>query len=498
METKVWESFIEIPTYCLGEEDPFPPFQRQGDDSIYPYTMLDDITNHKIIHKYHAVFLENEYLLLTILPEIGGRIYSAYDKISGKEIFYRNNVVKPALIALRGAWLSGGVEFNFPKGHSTTTVSPILYTIRKYPDGSASVVVGNKERLSGMKWFVEIRLYPRRAYIETIISLYNPTSLPHRFYFWSNAAVPAHEHMQFIYPVSSAYYGATTVHYPINDGVDLSWYINHKFAVDLFARNSKDDFFCAYDHSANFGTVHYASRFDAVGKKFFTWGSADDGLIWAEILSDEDGPYCEIQSGRFKDQSTYDFLLPHFRESWRELWYPVRGIQGLVRANEFVAVNLKRQEGNILLGVCPTLPITSAKIILEEDGKPIYQIETSLSPEKPFLTQFSYSSCSQSPLTLKVLAEDNELISYREDLRMEDLEDVRIEEKDTAETLYLKGLDKERFNWKKEAEKLYLKSLEMDEGFTSSHIALGRIYLGERIVGGEPTTSPQSSNEEPS
>jgi tetratricopeptide (TPR) repeat protein len=476
LETKVWEDEIEIPTYCLGDEDHFPPFEREGDTSIYPYTMLDDLTDYKITCSYHAVFLENEYLLLTILPELGGRIYSAYDKISGREVFYRNNVIKPALIALRGAWISGGVEFNFPKGHSTTTVSPILYKINHYPDGSASVIVGNRERLSGMKWLVEIKLYPDRAYIETNIALYNPTSFPHRFYFWSNAAVPAHENMQFFYPITSAYYGSTTVKYPINEGVDLSWYINHKFAVDLFAKDCRDDFFCSYDHSVDFGVVHFANRYDAIGKKFFTWGSADDGLIWADILSDGDGPYCEIQSGRFKDQSTYDFLLPHFRESWREIWYSIRGIKGLKKANEFLAVNLKREGDKILLGICPTSEIPSAKIILEAKGERIFEADVSLSPKSPFLRELPGVKVD-SPLTLKVIADGKELIVCEEELEESNVPEEGRSEGETSEVLYLQGLDRERFNWKKEAEKLYLRSLELDEGFSLAHIALGRLYL---------------------
>ncbi len=476
METKVWEGEIEIPTYCLGDEDPLPPFQREGGAAIYPYTMLDDITENKILRSYHAVFLENEYLLLTVLPELGGRIYSAYDKISKREIFYRNNVVKPGLIALRGAWISGGVEFNFPKGHSTTTVSPILYEIKRYEDGSASVIVGNRERLSGMKWLVEIKLYPGKAFIETNIALYNPTSFPHRFYFWSNAAVPAHQEMQFIYPITSAYYGATTVKYPINEGIDLSWYVNHKFAVDLFAKDCKDDFFCAYDHSSDFGVVHFASRFEAIGKKFFTWGCADDGLIWADILSDGDGPYCEIQSGRFKDQSTYDFLLPHFRESWREIWYPLRGIGGVVKANDLVALNLKKERGKLFLGICSTLYIPSARIVLEQKGKKIQEFETPIHPSQPFLSELPFPK-DPSPLTLKIIADGKEIITYEDERKEEGEFPLQVGKEEASEVFYLKGLDRERFNLKKEAERLYLKALDIDAGFSLAHLALGRIYL---------------------
>jgi len=208
---KVYEKTLIIPTYEIGPEDQNPPFQRTGNRSIYPYTMQDDLDGKRVDKSYNAVYLENRYLRLIVLPEIGGKLYSAQDTTTGNELFYRNNVVKPGLIALRGAWISGGIEFNFPHGHTVSTFMPIDYAIRENEDGSASVIVSNLERIFRMKWAVSISLYPDTSHIETTIFLYNRTPLPHRYYFWANSAVPATERMQFIYPMTKATSGSRAV-----------------------------------------------------------------------------------------------------------------------------------------------------------------------------------------------------------------------------------------------------------------------------------------------
>lgn len=478
MEARIWEEKIIIPTYLLGEEDPFPPFQRGGDSAIYPYTMLDDITDERVDWEYKAVILENEFLRLIVLPELGGRLYSAYDKIGKREVFYRNNVVKPGLVALRGAWISGGIEFNFPKGHSVITVSPVDYRLIQ-EEGKVGVVVGSIDRTSRMRWAVRINLWEGGSLIETLIRLYNPTPFPHRFYFWANAAVPGNPSVQFIYPTEFGYYGSTIVTYPIHNGIDLSWYLNHKFAVDLFAKDCRENFFGYYDHSADGGVVHIADWREAVGKKFFTWGAEDDGLIWAEILSDEDGPYCEIQSGRFQDQSTYEFLEPHQVESWREIWLPIRGMKGFVWANEDCVVNLKREEGRIAIGANVPLPIPSAKVLLKSGQESLYEEEVDLLPQQPYL-RYLPSAPSDAPLSLKILSPRGEVISYEEKVQRKekiDLSSGKKEEKDSCEALCLKGLEKERFRLEKEAMVLYRRALDEEEGFSPAHISLGRLLL---------------------
>ena len=252
---KVYEKKLIIPTYEIGSEDRNPPFQRTGNGSIYPYAMQDDLDGERMDKAYNAVYLENRYLRVIVLPEIGGKLYSAQDKSTGNELFYRNNVVKPGLIALRGAWISGGIEFNFPHGHTVSTFMPVDYVLRENEDGSASVIVSNLEGIFRMKWAVSITLYPDTSHIETTIFLYNRTPLPHRYYFWANSAVPATERMRFIYPMTKATTGNRVVNFPIHEGVDLSWYVNHPRAVDLFALDTREDFFGCYEHDADAGVI---------------------------------------------------------------------------------------------------------------------------------------------------------------------------------------------------------------------------------------------------
>jgi len=197
-QVKAWEEEISLPTYRLGPEDKNPPIFMErknpihpGSSIIYPYPMREWLTNTKENKIWKALFLENPYLRLIIMPQLGGHLLSVFDKISEEEALYRNNVLKYARIGIRGAWVSGGIEWNFPNGHTVTTTSPIDYSIRKNPDGSITVFVGDIERVSRMRWSVGITLYKDDAFFETEIRLFNRTSLPNRFWFWANSAAPA-------------------------------------------------------------------------------------------------------------------------------------------------------------------------------------------------------------------------------------------------------------------------------------------------------------------
>jgi len=341
---RVWAGTIDIPTYALGEPDPNPPFPLLKGSHVYPYTMLDDLTDRRARQSYTAVFLENEYLKATVLPTLGGRLYSLYDKVSGREVFYRNNVVKYGLVGLRGAWISGGIEFNFPDGHTVVTVSPVAWAIQRGSDGTARVVVGDIDRVTGMHWEVGLALHSGEARLEQRVTLFNPTPATHRYWYWANAAVRAADDMQFIYPMREAYPHARwpVFTYPVYQGVDYSWYKNVRQPTSLFGRQVHRDFFGAYYHNADYGVVHVADFSEVPGKKTWTWGVAGDGLIWTNLLTDHDGPYNEIQSGRYETQLNYEFMRPHRVESWTEYWYPVRGLRsGFVAAEKDLALNVE-------------------------------------------------------------------------------------------------------------------------------------------------------------
>ncbi|MDH7570935.1 MAG: DUF5107 domain-containing protein, partial [Armatimonadota bacterium] len=381
---RVYRTELILPTYPLGPPDPNPPFPDGRRVDIYPYPMLDDLGEARAEQAYLAVVLENEYLRLTVLPQLGGHLYSAFDKSAGREIFYRNNVVKPGLVALRGAWISGGVEFNFPIGHSVTTVSPVDWHVVEGED-AATIWIGDLERVSRMHWWVGITLRAGIAAIETEIVLYNRTPLRRRYYFWSNAAVRATPGLQFICPMDYRKVGSHIGPYPVEDGKDLSWYRNHDHAVDVFAHQVREDWFGCYHHDEDAGVVHVANAPECLGKKLFTWGTADAGLIWAHILSDGDGPYCEIQAGRFEDQSTWRFIQPHSVERWREWWYPVGGAGPFVKANRYAALALRRKDDALQLGVYATRILDGLTLEARVDGGAPQRWRVSAAPGSPFV-----------------------------------------------------------------------------------------------------------------
>jgi tetratricopeptide (TPR) repeat protein len=358
------EGTITIPTYLLGPADPNPAFPLLHASPVYPYSMLDDLTNRRAPKTYRALFLENKYLKLTLLPQLGGHLYSIYDKVDHREELYRNHVVKYGLIGPRGAWISGGIEFSFPFAHTDVTVSPVESSLKHNPDGSATATVGAIDWVSNMHWEIAITLRPNTARVEQKVTLFNATPLPHLYLFWANAAVKASDDMQYIYPMRETISDdpfAVVQSWPVWKGVDRSWYKNDPHALAIFARDSHRNFFGIYYHQANYGVVHVANFRKDPGKKVWTWGTAPSGMIWAHILSDNDGPYCEIQSGRFPTQG-YRELMPAGRvETWTEYWYPVRGLDGgFVDANNKLALNAVYQQGAVKLIVSPVAEVSGA------------------------------------------------------------------------------------------------------------------------------------------
>jgi tetratricopeptide (TPR) repeat protein len=371
VNVRVWEAPLEIPTYLLGAEDPNPPFPLADARRIYPYTLLDDLTDQREAKSYKAVYLENEFLKAIVLPELGGHLYSLYDKVNKHEVFYRNNVVKYGLVSLRGAWISGGEEFNFPNGHTVVTVSPVAFTTMQNADGSATVVVGDVDLVTEMHWEVALTLRPGQARLEQHVTLFNDTGVTNPYWFWANTAVPATDDMRFIYPMREAnpHSHEEIWSFPLHDGVDYSWYKNIHQPTSLFGRQVHRNFFGAYYEKSDYGVVHVADFRDVLGKKTWTWGVGDDGLIWTDLLTDHDGPYNEIQAGRFETQLNYEFMPPHRVESFTEFWYPLQGLGGgFVEATPLLTLNasfLKAEPGipqHVEFSLFPTEAIQGVRV----------------------------------------------------------------------------------------------------------------------------------------
>jgi tetratricopeptide (TPR) repeat protein len=339
-----WQGTITIPTYELGPPDPNPPFALVNPHPVYPYSMLDDLSDQRAPQTYRAIYLENQYLKITILPELGGHVYSVFDKLNHREMLYRNRVIKYGLVGPRGAWIAGGMEFSFPFAHTTDTVSTVESALRQNADGSGTAIVGAIDWVSKMYWQIALTLRPDTARLEEGVTLFNATPLNHLYLFWTNTAVPATDDLQYIYPMRETISDdpfAIVQSWPVWEGVDQGWYKNDPSALAIFARDVHRNFFGVYYHQSNYGVVHVSNFRQDPGKKLWSWGTARSGRIWDNILSDDDGPYNEIQSGRFATQGYREFMEPHRVEQWTEYWYPVSGLGGgFIEATSQMALNV--------------------------------------------------------------------------------------------------------------------------------------------------------------
>ena len=503
---RVWQGSIELPTYAMGTEDPYPPFPLIDSHNVYPYTMLDDLTDRREMQSYRAIFLENEFLKATILPGVGGRLYSLYDKVAGREVFYRNHVVKYGLVALRGAWISGGVEFNFPNGHTNVTVSPVDSRTMTGADGSATAIVGGVDRVTGMHWEVGLTLRPGQRRLEQKVVLFNSTDLPQLYWFWANAAVPATPDMQFIYPMREVNPHSHTEiwTYPVWNGVDYSWYRDFPQPTSLFGLDVHRNFFGAYYHHGDYGVAHVADFRQDPGKKIWSWGTAGDGLIWTGLLTDHDGPYNEIQSGRYQTQLSQEFLPARRAESWTEYWYPVEKLGGgFVEATPELALNVnytgeKNGQAEILLD--PVVSHRGVKVSIGMGAKPLRDFSVpELQAGKPvkLVVPVAQLESAKKHLSVDITSNSGAVL-----LRWSAAEPVDgnpnfvstagIHEQTSlsaaapADELFRAGVVHEKEGRPQKAEDLYKRALQKDSGYVPALLKLAeRDYRAANFAGAE-------------
>jgi tetratricopeptide (TPR) repeat protein len=400
MPVRVWQDSMTIPTSEEGLPDPNPPFDffNPGRFLNYPYTLRHNLVDRRIPRKWRTLNLENEYLKCTVLPDLGGHLYTCIDKINGASMFYANPSIKFARIAYRGMWAALGVEFNFPVSHNWMTVSPVDFATSREPDGGASVWVGNIDRAYGMQWRVQLTLRPGRANLEQKTTLYNRSDSRHRFYWWTNAGVQVWDDSRILYPMEfTAAHGFADIDtWPVNSaGVDQSIVGNHKYGpVSRFSYGSREPYMAVYHPRTDSGIVHYSSPLDLPAKKIWSWGSDEDGLDWRTALSDNNSAYVEIQAGLFRDQETYGFLDPQETRSFTEYWIPIRGLGGVSRANPDGVINLSRHSQGAetvaieaVLNVTRKLPNTSVRVL--SGTQEVASTRASLSPRETFRKTFS-------------------------------------------------------------------------------------------------------------
>jgi len=417
---KVSEVDEVIPTYGMEAPNPNPMFffgkSSQGAEGrIYPYPYYDNLTNKLGNKTYHVVYLENEYLKIGIMPELGGRLFSGLDKTNNYEFVYHQHVIKPAMIGIIGAWISGGIEWNIPHHHRASTFIPVQWTKEEFTDGSKTIWVGELEIRQRMEWAVGYTLRPGSSILECKVRIVNRTPVVNNMLCFANVAVSTNDNYQVIFPPTTQW---TTGHskrafnpWPLVDSVDVSWYKNNKRNGSWFAWNYLEDFVAGYDHGKNAGTMSIADHHIVPGKKFFTWGV---GSMWDKVLTDIDGPYLEIMVGAYSDnQPDYSWLQPFEERSFEMNWYPFRGIQGVKNANLNAAVNLDVKDGKATYGFYTTKTYAKAAAILTAGGKVIAEDHLTIDPGKPFSRQVSIpSGIDEHDLRAALLIDGKELVGY--------------------------------------------------------------------------------------
>jgi predicted Zn-dependent protease len=385
---KVWQGTLTLPTYEEGLPDANPPFDIYATNRFnYPYTIRTNLTGVKADHAWRAVFLENEYLKCSVLPDIGGHIYTCVDKISGKPMFYANPSIKKAQIGYRGAWAAFGVEFNFPVSHNWVSMSPVDFAYRSHADGSASVWVGNIDRVYGMQWQVELVLRPGCTVLEQHTTLYNRSDLRHRYYWWSNAGVQVWDDSRVDYPMRFvATHGYTDVYtWPVGPqgDRDLSVLSNQTLGpVSYFIHGSREPFMGIWHPQTQTGMAHFAEFREVPGKKIWAWGVDPAGLGWRTALSDNESAYVEVQAGLFRNQETYAFLDPGQTIHFTEYWMPVRGTGGITRANRAGVVRLDVRGRNATVALNVNERLQGARISIRQDKSVLWSDTADLAPEK--------------------------------------------------------------------------------------------------------------------
>jgi len=383
-EVSAWYEKVVIPTYGIGKPEKNPMFLEkrvyQGSSGVvYPHPVIEKVLDEKKDVAWNAVFLENRYLKIMILPELGGRIQMAYDKMKQRHFVYYNQVIKPALVGLTGPWISGGIEFNWPQHHRPSTYEPTDHRIEKNTDGSVTAWCSELERMFRTRGMAGFTLYPDKAYLEIRVKLYNRTPFPQTFLWWANPAVKVNDAYQSVFPPDvnavfdhgkrdvSSFPIAKGTYYKVDysPGTDISRYRNIPVPTSYMAITSNYDFVGGYEHDSKGGLLHVANHHVSPGKKQWTWGNGDFGQAWDRNLTDEDGPYIELMCGVYTDnQPDFSWLMPGEEKTFSQYFMPYRDLGIVKNATKEALISLKTANDKATVKVYTTAAYPNSRILL--------------------------------------------------------------------------------------------------------------------------------------
>ncbi len=498
---KVWSERVTIPTYGIGEPEKNPIFLEkrvyQGSSGVvYPNPVVEKIYDEKEDKEWTGLFLENEYLRIMILPELGGRVQMAYDKVKQRHFVYYNHVIKPALVGLTGPWISGGIEFNWPQHHRPSTYQPTDYAIEENMDGSKTVWISQVERMFRTKGMAGFTLYPGKAYMEIKVKLYNRTSQPQTFLWWANPAVKVNDLYQSVFPPDvnavfdhgkrdvSSFPIATGTYYKVDysAGVDISRYKNIPVPTSYMAISSKYDFVGGFENDTQGGLLHVADHHVSPGKKQWTWGNGEFGKAWDRNLTDEDGPYIELMCGVYTDnQPDFSWLQPCEEKDFKQYFMPYRDLGVVKNATKDAMVNIEMVDGKVTVMAFTTAIYKGSSLLVESKGEKLLEEQVDFSPEMSYQKKIDGRGLALEDMYVAVKdATGKILVDYRhekESLRpvpdparaAKMPEDIR-----TTEQLYLRGLHLEQYRHATyEPTAYYLEALKRDPSDLRNNNAMG-------------------------
>lgn len=470
---KAWREKVVIPTYEVGTPEKNPIFLEkrvyQGSSGVvYPYPVIESISDEKTDKEYEVVFIENEYIKVMILPELGGRVQMAYDKIRQRHFIYYNHVIKPALVGLAGPWISGGIEFNWPQHHRPSTYMPVDTAIEHNSDGSVTVWVSEMERMFHQKGMAGFTLRPGHAYLEIKGAVYNRTDVPQTFLWWANPAVAVNDHYQSVFPPDinavfdhgkravSSFPIATGTYYKMDysAGVDISNYKNIFVPTSYMAVNSKYDFEGGYENDTKAGMLHVANHHISPGKKQWTWGNGDFGHAWDRNLTDTDGPYIELMAGVYtENQPDFTWLQPYEEKSFVQYFLPYRELGVVKNATKDLLMNIDQdsKSGKVNFKIFATSEQHVCVELRNDDGTVYYSKEVTITPENIMEENVDVKGARLCQLNLSITSGGRTLLTWHsepDEVRpIPDAAEAALlpEEIKTTEQLYLTGLHLEQY-----------------------------------------------------
>lgn len=491
---------LEIPTYTLARSETVAPLFKTADGkALYPYARLDrdSMPLKPALVKYESLTLENEYLRVVILPELGGRIWSARDKLANRELFYYTSVIKPTVYNQRGGWPAGNLEVYGPyDAHMLTWPGePWPWAFRRNNDGSATIILSHIDHFFRNKLSMSVTLHPGRSFIELNIHLRNNNLLPNRYLLWTNAGIAATNGTRFVYPMTRTigHDSSALSTWPVAQGVDLSWQKNNQSMLGVFGLDLYDDFIAAYDYDADFGTICYADRRQARGVKTWAWGTGEAATRQMKHYTDNDGPYLEVQSGRFVWDGNYEFIEPGRSDGWTEYWFAAGKLGGLTTASRDAVIYFDMRQNQAKLAVTATGIFANATLRLMAGDAVIWNAQADLLPAAVYRARIPLKpEVHGRSLKLEVRGADGALLaqyaqhpdgSHPDAVFAADSipRQFAAIEKLTAEEAFQKGLAHEKFGALEEARRAYQAALAKDSHFTAPHLRLGLLAFDRAL-----------------